>query len=68
MNDAYTEATALFPKLGRYRKLIVALLATTAPLVIFLTTAPHSAAEIVPAVLAWLLANFGVYRIPNEPE
>lgn len=68
MNDTYTEATALFPKLGKYRKLIVALLATTAPLLIFLTAAPHSAAEIVPAVIGWGLANFGVYRIPNEPE
>lgn len=68
MTDPYTELTALVPKLGRFRKLIVALLATTTPLVIFLTSEPHSAAEIVPAVLGYLLANFGVYRIPNELE
>jgi len=68
MPDPYTEAEVLFPRLARYRKLIVALVATTAPLVIFLTTASHSPAEIIGACLGYLLANFGVYRIPNEPQ
>jgi hypothetical protein len=65
MTDTYTEAEALFPRLARYRKLIVALLATTVPLVLFLVSEPHSAPEIVAAAAGWLLANFGVYRFPN---
>lgn len=67
MTDIYTEATNLFPSLAKYRKLIVAWLSTTAPFVIFLTTATHSAAEIIPAAVAYVLANFGVYAVPNAP-
>lgn len=66
--DTYDEATALFPKLGRYKKLAVSLLGTTAPFVIFLTSATHSPAEIVTAGVGYLLTNFGIYRLPNAPE
>jgi hypothetical protein len=65
MPDTYDEATALFPKLGKYKKLIVSLLGTTTPFVIFLTSSVHSAAEIIPASLLYLLTNFGVYQLPN---
>lgn len=65
--DTYDEASALFPKLGRYKKLVVALLGTTAPFVIFLTSAPHTSAEIVAASVGYLLTNFGVYKLPNAP-
>lgn len=68
MTDVYGEATGLFPSLAKYRKLIVAVLATAAPLVIFLVTAPHSTAEVVGACAGYVLANFGIYRIPNEPS
>lgn len=64
--DTYDEATALFPKLGKYKKLIVSLLGTTAPFVIFLTSATHSAAEIVPATFLYVLTNLGVYQLPNS--
>jgi hypothetical protein len=66
--DTYTEATSLFPKLGRYRKLVVSLLTTATPFVIWLVSSPQSAAAIVAASLGFVLANFGVYKIPNEPE
>jgi hypothetical protein len=65
MTDPFSEATSLFPQLGRYRKLVVSLLSTAAPLVIFLVSAPHSAGAIVAASVAYVLANFGVYRVPN---
>jgi hypothetical protein len=66
--DTYDEATALFPFLGRYKKLIVSLLGTTTPFVIFLTSAPHSPAEILAATFGYLLTNFGVYQLPNSSE
>lgn len=66
--NPYDEATRLFPKLGRYRKLIVSLLSTTTPFVVWLVSAPQTPAAIVAASFGYLLANFGVYRLPNAPE
>jgi hypothetical protein len=68
VSDVYTELTALFPKLGRYRKLAVAIVSTAAPFVLWLLSGPHTAAAIIAASLAFVLANFGVYRVPNSPE
>ncbi|HYJ22615.1 MAG TPA: hypothetical protein VEW07_11415 [Solirubrobacterales bacterium] len=65
MPDPYDEATALFPKLGKYKKLIVSLLGTTTPFVVYLTSGAHSPKEIVAVALGWLATNFGVYRLPN---
>lgn len=67
MPSPYDEATGLFPALGKYRKLILSVLVTAAPLVLFLTTSTHSAKEIIPACVAYVLANFGVYAVPNDP-
>lgn len=67
MTDTYDEASALFPTLARYKKLVVALLGTTAPLVIFLTSGSHSPAEVIAASAGWLLTNFGVARVTNKP-
>jgi hypothetical protein len=65
MPDVYDEASALFPALAKYRKLIVSVLVTAAPLVIFLASAAHSPAEILAACVGYVLANFGVYQVPN---
>jgi hypothetical protein len=67
MSDVYTELTALWPSLGRYRKLAVSILSTATPYVIWLLSGPHTAVAIVAASLGFLLANFGVYRLPNDP-
>ena len=67
MTDPYTEATALFPVLARYKKLCVALLGTTAPFVIFLTSGSHSPQEIVAASVGYVLTNFGVAAATNKP-
>jgi hypothetical protein len=67
MPDVYTEATGLFPVLAKYRKLVVSVLVTAAPLVIFLTSAAHSPAEVLAACVGFVLANFGVYQVPNAP-
>jgi hypothetical protein len=66
--DTYDEATSLFPVLARYKKLIVSLLGTTVPLIIFLTSAPHPAPEVIAACLGWALTNFGVKQVTNEPQ
>jgi hypothetical protein len=67
VSDVFDEASALFPALAKYRKLIVSILVTAAPLVIFLTTAAHSPAEVIAACVGFVLANFGVYQVPNAP-
>jgi hypothetical protein len=68
VSDVYTEATALFPFLARYRKLAVAIVSTATPFVIWLLSGPHAAVAIVAASLGFLLANFGVYQVPNAPK
>jgi hypothetical protein len=68
MPDVYTELTGLFPSLARYRKLAVSLISTATPFVLWLLSGPHTAAAIVAASLGYLLANFGVYRLPNAPS
>lgn len=67
MTDSYDEATALFPVLAKYKKLCVALLGTTAPVVIFLTSGSHSPAEVVAAGVGYVLTNFGVAAVTNKP-
>lgn len=66
MTDSYDEATALWPKLGRYKKFIVSLTVSTVPFVIFLTSATHSASEVVAASAGYVLLNLGVRQVPND--
>ncbi len=61
----YDEAATLWPFLARYKKLIVSLVGTTAPLVIFLTSGPQPAPAIVAACTGWVLTNLGVERVSN---
>lgn len=68
MSDTYTELEGLFPFLARYRKLAVSLISTAAPFVIWLLSGSHTAVAIVAASLGFLLANFGVYQVPNSPS
>jgi hypothetical protein len=66
MSDTFTELTNLIPSLGKFRKLIVTFLGTTAPFVVYLTSGPLSADTIVAASLAYVLLNFGVYETKND--
>jgi membrane protease YdiL (CAAX protease family) len=68
VSDVYTELTGLFPFLARYRKLAVAIVSTATPFVLWLLSGPHTTAAIVTAACALVLANFGVYQVPNSPE
>ncbi len=65
MTDSYDEAASLFPFLAKYKKLVVSLVGTTAPLVIFLTSGPQSAPAVVAACVGWALTNLGVERATN---
>lgn len=65
MTDTYDEAASLWPGLARYKKLIVALVGTTAPLVLFLAEQPRSVQQILAASVGYVLTNFGVYRATN---
>lgn len=64
----YDSLVELFPKLAPYRKVIVAFLVATAPFVLWLTAAPHTASEIVGWSAAYLLSLFGVYEVENGDQ
>lgn len=68
MSDTYSELEGLFPFLSRYRKLAVSLISTAAPFVIWLLSGPQSAVAIIGAAVGFVLANFGVYQLPNSPS
>ena len=59
-------AIELWPSIGKYKKLIVALLGTTAPFVLFLTESPKSFGAIFAASVGYFLTNFGVYQASNK--
>lgn len=64
-SDTYDEAAALWPRLARYKKFLVSLAVSTVPFVVFLTSGPKSAEEIVGASAAYVLLNLGVRQVPN---
>lgn len=66
MTDTFTELTKLVPKFGKYRKLAAAVVTTTIPYLVFLTSAAHSAPDIIEATGAYLLVNLGVYGVSND--
>jgi hypothetical protein len=66
MTATYEEASKLWPRFAKYRKLIAAIVVSTGPLVAFLAGEPRSFAEIVAAVNTWLLLNLGVYEVKND--
>jgi hypothetical protein len=66
--STYSELSKLYPKLKRYRKLIVTFLGTTAPFITWLAAGPQPADAIVAASLAYVLLNFGVYEAKNDPS
>lgn len=67
MPDPYAEASSLFPFLAKYKKLVVSLVGTTAPLVIFLTSGPQPAPAVIAACVGWVLTNLGVEHVTNKP-
>lgn len=52
--------------LARYRKTVISVYTTGAPLVAWLSTNAHSAKEIAGAVALFALTNYGVYEASNE--
>lgn len=66
--NPFEAAAELWPSIAKYKKLTVALLGTTAPLVLFLSEGPKSFPEIVAASVGYVLTNFGVYRVTNKVE
>lgn len=65
MTSTFAEASKLWPRIKKYRKLVVAAVGSTVPLILFLLE-PRSAAEIVAAAEGWILLNLGVYGVPND--
>lgn len=65
MTDTFTEAGRLWPGIKKYKKLLVSVVVSTGPLVLFLLE-PRSTAEVIAAGQTWLLLNFGVGGVKNE--
>lgn len=59
-------ATIVPNSLAAYRKLVISVYTTGAPLVAWLSTSAHSAKEIAGASALFLLTNYGVYKASNE--
>lgn len=65
MSSTFDDIKKLWPRLGKYQKLVASLVTTTVPFIVYLLD-PHSAKEIVEASGAYILVNLGVYGVPNE--
>lgn len=63
--STFDEAARLWPKIGKYKKLIVAAVSATTPFVAWLLAGPHPASEIFAWSSAYVLSLFGVYESKN---
>lgn len=64
-NSTAGEMTRLWPAVGRYRKLVAAVVTTSVPFAIFLCD-PRTTKEVIAAAGSWLLVNLGVFGVSND--
>lgn len=64
-DSTFDEAAKLWPVVSKYKKLLVSLVGTTGPFVVYLLAGSHTAAEYVSSATAYVLLNFGVYEAKN---
>lgn len=59
--------SAIVPNaLARYRKTVISVYTTGAPLIAWIAANPHSAKELAGAIALFALTNIGVYEAENE--